>query len=52
MSLSSENVDFGTCLIDQERERHILLRNKGKSACYWKVSMGKNYTVIQGSDNG
>ncbi|KAI8513172.1 Deleted in lung and esophageal cancer protein 1, partial [Branchiostoma belcheri] len=39
ISLSTEAVDFGVCMVEQEREMDILIANPTASDCYWTATI-------------
>ena len=41
--LSTESLDFGTCLVGQRRELQLTLSNPTASISFWSVSLGRSY---------
>ena len=39
--ITPSEVDFGTCLVGQLREKEIVIRNHSGSATYWMASISK-----------
>ncbi|CAH1233881.1 DLEC1 [Branchiostoma lanceolatum] len=39
ISLSAETVDFGVCMVEQEREMDIIIANPTASDCYWAATI-------------
>lgn len=37
MELSKESLDFGTCLVGQQRELQLMISNRTASHCHWRV---------------
>lgn len=40
--LSTENLDFGTCLVGQRRELQLILSNPTVSNSHWTCSQGQS----------
>ena len=40
MELSKESLDFGTCLVGQQRELQLMISNRTASHCHWRVYLG------------
>ncbi|XP_077978029.1 deleted in lung and esophageal cancer protein 1-like [Glandiceps talaboti] len=47
LELSHESLDFGTCLVGQQRELEISLKNPTGSASYWTAIMDKSASKFE-----
>lgn len=50
MELSKESLDFGTCLVGQQRELQFLIMNRTASHSHWTAKLGMN-SLLTGSQN-
>ncbi|ELU16950.1 hypothetical protein CAPTEDRAFT_224255 [Capitella teleta] len=50
LSLSNDTVDFGTCLVGQRREVHLVITNRTASDSFWTITQeSKTDTVAEGT---
>ena len=46
MELSKESLDFGTCLVGQQRELQLMISNRTSSHCHWRVYLGNTMSCF------
>jgi hypothetical protein len=39
-------LDFGTCLVGQQRELQLMISNRTSSHCHWRVYLGNTMSCF------
>jgi hypothetical protein len=43
LNVNKSSIDFGTCLVGQERYQQLLIRNPSFSSAVWRIYFGKQF---------